>query len=383
MTSRPPFILNPLARSGAWDAIPLPFVPRLFRWLAEPRRAMKNTIKSLAYRSGVLPVLHRLRNRDTLTVAMFHRILPAAEARALGADPEWTMSPDSLRACLRFFSRHYSVVSPAQVFTALRGEQALPANSLLITFDDGWCDTAIYAQPILDECAVPALVFVAGIAIDQAEPFWEERIFSMLATDPGAPAQLTRAFAEAGIVSPAEDIDAANTRWVIRHLGELDQPARERVLAALPKLAHCAPAMMDRAQVNALAAAGHAIGGHGMVHQPLTKVADLGAELRNAQKAVAGCLGQTCIESMSFPHGAFDDAVIAASHAAGYRFLFTSDARLNALPVGPSVAAVGRIHLSERTFTDAGGRFQPALLATSLFLRPIANLESSKGKLHA
>lgn len=343
---------------------------------------MKNTLKSLAYRSGMLPALHRLRNRNRLTVAMFHRILPAAEARALGADPEWTMSPDSFRACLRFFGRHYKVVAPAQVFAALRGEAALPANSLLITFDDGWRDTATHAQPILAECAMPALVFVAGAAIGQAEPFWEERVFSMLATDPEAPAQLARAFGQAGVELPAGGIDAAATRQVIRRLGELDKPTRERVLAALPKLAQSAPAMMDSAQVKALAAAGHAIGGHGMVHQPLTKVADVAAELRDAQAAVAGCLGQAPVESMSFPHGAFDGAVVAASNAAGYRYLFNSDARLNALPAGASVSPVGRIHLAEHAFTDVRGRFQPALLATSLFLRPTLELESAKASLH-
>jgi O-antigen/teichoic acid export membrane protein/peptidoglycan/xylan/chitin deacetylase (PgdA/CDA1 family) len=330
--------------------------------------AMKLLTKAVAYRSGLLGAYHRLRNRRQLTVVMFHRILPATDARHAGADPEWTMTPESLRHCLRFFRRHYQVVSPEQVFAALRGEARLPPTSLLVTFDDGWRDTAEFAQPILDEFAVPALIFVAGAAVNQADPFWEERVFSFLATHPDGMAQMAAALADASLA--AGKAGETDIRTVINRLGQLDKTARDALLAALPAAAALPPAMLDHGQLTALAAAGNTIGGHGMVHQPLTRVADLGAELQQAQAAIAGYLDQPVIESMSFPHGAYSSAVIAQCHAVGYRYLFSSDAHLNALG-GNAAQAIGRIHISERAISDPHGRFQPSLLATWLFLRPV------------
>lgn len=337
--------------------------------------AMKLLTKAMAYRSGMLGAYHRLRNRRQLTVVMFHRILPADDPRHAGADPEWTMTPESLRHCLRFFRRHYQVVSPEQVFAALRGEARLPPTSLLVTFDDGWRDTAEFAQPVLDEFAVPALIFVAGGAIDQADPFWEEHVFSLLATHPDGMAQMAAAFARAGLAPGAAGgagkASETDIRAVIGRLGQLDKPARDAILQALPAAAPLPPAMLDHAQLTALAAAGNTIGGHGMVHQPLTRVGDLGAELRQAQASVAGHLGQPVVESMSFPHGDYSSAVIAQCHAVGYRYLFSSDAHLNALPANPAAQAIGRIHISERAISDPQGQFQPSLLATWLFLRPV------------
>lgn len=336
--------------------------------------------KRLAYRSGLLGAWHRWRNRDTLTVAMFHRVLPRSDPRAAGADPEWTMTPESFAGCLDFFGRHYQVVSAQQVFAALEGDAALPPASLLITFDDGWADTAEFAQPVLDRYRMPALVFVAGGAIGQAAPFWEEGMFSFLATAPAARARVDAALEELGqaplAAAPAADAEAG-IRAVIRELGQRPRAEALALVAALHRAKQDdrpdAPAMMDPAQLRRLAS-GHTIGGHGMTHQPLIRVPDLAHELQAAQASVSALLGQDRIVSMSLPHGAGSDSVLAACRAAGYRYLFDSRAHLNRLgagtAAGDAIGPVGRIHIPERPLLDADGRMDPTLLATWLFLRP-------------
>jgi O-antigen/teichoic acid export membrane protein/peptidoglycan/xylan/chitin deacetylase (PgdA/CDA1 family) len=342
--------------------------------------------KSLAYRTGMLGLYHRLRNRHKLTVVMFHRVLPTTDPRHAGADPEWTMTTSSLRHCLKFFQRHYSVVSPEQVFSAQRGEVTLPVNSLLITFDDGWRDTAEYAQPILDELSLPALVFVAGEAIDSANPFWEEHVYSFLATHQDGLARLAATYGNVGAALPAglpDRADEAGIRTVIRLMGQLDRETRHAVVTRLQPEHDTGPAMMSSEQLRGLVAAGHVIGGHGMVHCPLTGVPDLETELLRAQKTVAGVLDTPRIESMSMPHGAWNDQVLAQCRAVGYRFLFNSKPHLNLLVPGqPSLGPVGRIHVSERAIQDRRGRFRPSLLATWLFLRPASDLSSAYGGNH-
>lgn len=346
----------------------------------------------LAYRSGALGAWHRIRNRRNLTVVMFHRVLPRSDPRYPGADPEWTMTPESFAQCLEFFRRHYRVVDAATVFAALEGKAALPPNSLLITFDDGWADTAEFAQPVLERYRMPSLVFVAGGAIGQVDPFWEEALYSFLASEADAPARLEAALAGLGMAPLASQPQAGagepGIRAVIRELG---QRPREQALALAAELRRQSgkdgglPAMMDVAQLRRLAE-GHAIGGHGMVHQPLTRVPDLAAELRAAQASVAGYLGQDKVASMSLPHGAGSAEVLAACRQAGYRYLFDSRAHLNRIEgeaaPGQDIGAVGRIHISERQISDACGRVEPTLLATWLFLRPVRALERPGSRGH-
>jgi peptidoglycan/xylan/chitin deacetylase (PgdA/CDA1 family) len=332
---------------------------------------LRQLARDMAYRSGALGLYHRLRNRRRLTVVMFHRVLEAGDPRRAGADPEWTMDADTFRQCLRFFRRHYRVLTPQQALRALRGEAALPPASLLITFDDGWRDTADCAQPILDAFGMQALVFVAGCAIGQAAPFWQERVFCLLATDAGALARLAQACAQCGVaVALPERSDEAGIRQAVGTLERLGNAQRAAVLEQLGAAEWTPPAMIDAAQLAALAGAGHAIGGHGMTHTPLTRVADLAHELGTAQRTVAAHLGAP-VETMSLPHGACNDAVLAACRAAGYRHLFTSEAHLNTLAPGQAATGpLGRIHISERALKGRAGRFAPAQLAGWLFLRP-------------
>lgn len=340
-------------------------------------------LKRLAYGSGLLGAWHRVRNRRNLTVVMFHRVLPDSDPRYPGADPEWTMTPESFARCLEFFRRHYHVVGASQVFAALEGKARLPAGSLLITFDDGWADTAEFAQPVLDRFRMPALVFVAGAAVGQDAPFWEEAVFSFLSTAPDAPAQLAAALAELGMAPIAALPQGGGETAIRTAIRELAGRPRTDMLALAAELLRRQgvagpPAMMDAPQLRRLAA-GHAIGGHGMTHQPLTRVPDLAHELQAAQETLSALLDGGRIASMSLPHGAGSPTVLAACRGAGYRYLFDSRAHLNRIDghaaPGQEIGPVGRIHVSEREITGADGRVDDTLLATWLFLRPVRGLE--------
>src|SRR5215468_8289687 len=75
-------------------------------------------LKRLAYRSGALGALHRLRNRRRLTVAMFHRVLPETSPQWRDADPTYTVSDRLFVEVLAFFRRHYNVVPLEAVLAA-------------------------------------------------------------------------------------------------------------------------------------------------------------------------------------------------------------------------------------------------------------------------
>ncbi|MES2072224.1 MAG: polysaccharide deacetylase family protein [Pseudomonadota bacterium] len=343
-----------------------------------PSHQFKTFLKKLAYLSGGLGLYHRIRNQRKLTVAMFHRVLPRTDTRWAGADPEWTMSTETFADCLRFFKQHYHPVSMQQLAAAQAGTAPLPARSLLITFDDGWADTAEYAQPILDRLGLSALVFVAGSVVGQAAPFWQESVYHLLAAHTDGMSTLRRALNHCGIHISLRQQEARteqDIRAVIGELEDCDKMLLQELASLLQIGSNDPPAMMTAAQLRQMSAARHGIGSHGMTHQPLTKVDDPEREVASAKAFLSQCLGGLAVDTMSFPHGAYDKTVVAACRATGYQYLFSSDALLNEVGrAGKASKILGRIHISERAITDVEGRFHPFMLATWLFLRPSSTL---------
>jgi peptidoglycan/xylan/chitin deacetylase (PgdA/CDA1 family) len=88
------------------------------------------------------------------------------------------------------------------------------------------------------------------------------------------------------------------------------------------------PGNLDEDALRALAAAGMGIGTHGAAHRPWTRVppADQHVELQDARARIAGIVGRP-VETAACPFGAYDRKVLNALRAAGYRTVFTSDAR--------------------------------------------------------
>lgn len=88
------------------------------------------------------------------------------------------------------------------------------------------------------------------------------------------------------------------------------------------------PGNLDRDAVQALAGAGMTIGTHGAAHRPWTKVppADQDTELQDARARIAEAAGRP-VDTAACPFGAYDRKVLQALRTAGYRTVFTSDAR--------------------------------------------------------
>ncbi|WP_291299255.1 polysaccharide deacetylase family protein [Elioraea sp.] len=307
---------------------------------------MRAFIKRILHRIGLARALHRMRNCDVLTVAMFHRVLPPDDPRFAGANPTYTVSLADFERILDLFARLYTVVDLAAVERAAHGGARLPPCPLLITFDDGWRDNAEFALPALEARGMAAVLFVASGFIGDARGFWQERVYDAVATRQG----------------DAE----ANAR--IAALAAAGRDAREAALAALDERP-LPRAMADATELASLAAGGVAIGGHGHSHTPLTEVDDAGAELTACRAALAALgLGDER-PSFSFPHGRFDAGLVAAAQRAGFGLCFTSAAEVTPVAALARPEGIGRIsievpHHGPRPGLDIAG------LAFSLITRP-------------
>jgi hypothetical protein len=134
--------------------------------------------------------------------------------------------------------------------------------------------------------------------------------------------------------------------------------------------------MLTSIELQAMGAGGIGIGTHGRQHEPLTRVADLAAELGDARRlvALAARLPVEGVATLSFPFSKQDARVIDACRAAGYRLLFGGG--LSLAPVQPRVAELlPRVGITAGPVQDDRGNLRAELLAAYLFRRPVAALK--------
>lgn len=336
-------------------------------------RALKRLARPVLYRAGAARLLHRLRNRRTLTVVMLHRVLPPDDPRWATADPRYTLTTAQLASCLRFFRRHYAPVSLDDVRRSVETGERLPDRALLVTFDDGWADTAQHARPLLEASGCPATVFVVSSAVGQREPFWQERVYA--AWRRGERSRLARVWERAvGGPAPAGGAwtDESTVRALVAHLRALDAGARAAPVSELDGCWQEPDAFVSRAELDELASSPFvSVGGHGTTHEALAEADGGEREIAASRAALADLLPGTPIVAMSFPHGSYDAGLLAAARRS-FDLVFTSDACLNR--VGTRARVLGRVGLSAEEIAGPDGSVRDELLAFALFRRPHAAL---------
>lgn len=343
---------------------------------SKPIAMLKDLCKKLLYVSGMLGLYHRRRNADRLTVVMFHRILNPEDPRWNSCDPDYTLATRWFVESLKFFGKHYSVVSLSDVLASRRHGTPLPPRSLLITFDDGWADNADYALPELRKAGLPAVLFVVADAVGTRQPFFQERLIAAWRRQALKVEELAIALRShaAGDWQPHDESIGA-MREAISRLEALPEDQRNRVLA--PFMAALDDGLRHMAtieELQRLEAGGVVLGLHGKTHTPMRLATDLDAELSGARTALAQRLGSAASAvSMSFPHGSYDDAIACRAHEAGYELVFTSVRALN--PVQPKVGwLLGRTGIEAEEVVDSRNRFRSDRLALHLFRLPSRRL---------
>jgi peptidoglycan/xylan/chitin deacetylase (PgdA/CDA1 family) len=321
-------------------------------------------------RLGLLAGFHRVVNRNTLTVVMFHRVLPAGGMA--GSDSDYTISGELFDQCLLFFRRHYAVIGLDQVVSALDGRTRLPMRSLLITFDDGWDDNLEFALPYLAAQALPALIFVSTDPLVEDSSWWWQEVLLAALRQGGASFE-TLWCALADNEEAPRDPDRV-LRLLLRY-GACSSASRRVALA--PFVANGAVRhMLTPERLRLVAEAGISVGSHGAAHLPLTMIADPVADMERSRRVLADLLSSKADAVLSFPHGRYSPPVISAAFSAGFQALFTSDAILNMVKDGRPARIMGRIEIPAHQISDQHGRLQTQRLATWLFLRSRHHLGS-------
>jgi peptidoglycan/xylan/chitin deacetylase (PgdA/CDA1 family) len=268
------------------------------------------------------------------------------------------VSPRRFAEQIEVAARYARVVSLSQLVRML-AEGTLPSRTLAVTFDDGYADNLLQAQPILERYAVPATFFVATGYIGQAREFWWDELDRLILQPGTLPGTLSLRIGERefcyqlGAAARYSDADFQRARgwtidrpaepgsrqqlflelWTSMHAlaGADRQCVLDQVLqwAGAERSARATHRTLSAEEVARLGKSDLAeIGAHTVTHPALARLT-LAAQRDEIARSKADleALVERPIASFSYPHGLRSDytpETVAAVQAAGFGCACTS-----------------------------------------------------------
>jgi len=146
----------------------------------------KSTAFNVAENLGVIAFFQNLGQylKEYLFVLAYHRVDEYENRPWL--DPELiSAKPAQFNSQMRLVAEKYHPVSAEDVLNAIRGEQPLPPNAVLVTVDDGYRDFKEEAFPIANQYGIKPVLFIPTAFVGKG-PFWWDKLFAAIANCPAS-----------------------------------------------------------------------------------------------------------------------------------------------------------------------------------------------------
>lgn len=247
-----------------------------------------------------LPLLGWPVHRQTLTILIFHRVLPAFDPLRPG---EAVAATFDLR--MQFIARHFAVL-PLHEAVARLQRGSLPPRACCITFDDGYADNLTVALPILQRYRLPATVFVATGYLDGGRMFNDAVIDAITRTEGPVLDLRDLGLGQHPLASIEERRAVVST--ILEHLKYKPPTERATDVETLLRLTACGTLpqdiMLTSEQVRELSNYGVEIGGHTVAHTILTTLDDDGArqEMALGKQKLEAITGRP-VRTFAYPNG--------------------------------------------------------------------------------
>jgi peptidoglycan/xylan/chitin deacetylase (PgdA/CDA1 family) len=278
--------------------------------------------------SGALKALHWYWGRQRLTVLAYHRIIEWQTDSFDDYEPVVSATPALFAQQMEWLEDYFSVISLWDLHTALTEGKPLPANPLLITFDDGYLDNYEHAFPVLRSRGFPAVIFLATSRMSDHRRLWWDEVAYICYHAPAAITSLPLL----GSVSLTSKVQRRQAREVlIQRLKALPEAERAAVVESLYQATSIMrpqePKFMNWEQVRELVSSGIACQPHTVNHPIMTRISaqEQKHELAESAAAIARETGQT-ITAFAYPNGTpadYDRQTIQALQETGYTMAFT------------------------------------------------------------
>jgi len=280
----------------------------------------KSLLKTL-YKTGAFAPF-RWTKRDKVLILTYHRFGTG--------DDRWKISAQAFEAHLEYLGRYHRIISLDDAIEYLKEGKTPPANSTVITIDDGYADAYEIAFPVLKKFGFPGTVYAVTDFLDQKIWMWTDAMrFLLQATDatnleidPGLTVPLT---GEIGRIETANRINAR-----LKQLPETVKKERLRQFASdlrveLPVLPPIGYSAMTWEQAREMDRSGVKLESHTVSHPILTNVErdSMEFELRVSKSRMEERLGRP-VKHFCYPNGTLDKVVSDAAMLAGYESAVTT-----------------------------------------------------------
>lgn len=112
------------------------------------------------------------KKNPSVTILMYHSVNDVSNDRIHTP----IVSTTNFERQMKFFASHANVISLDEYIDCVRTGVQLLADSVIITFDDGYKDSFTNAYPILRKYGLPATFFLATAYIGTGKAKWEDRL---------------------------------------------------------------------------------------------------------------------------------------------------------------------------------------------------------------
>jgi len=294
---------------------------------------------------------HRSARRGVLRVLTYHRI-DTPESRPFDYPGLISATPTQFRTQMEFLAGAYNVLSLQDVLAAMEHDTPLPANGVLVTFDDATIDFADHAWPILKSLGLPATVFVpTAYPDDPSRHFWWNRLYRAVCLSPTG-RQLPSIHGSVRLSSEtqrAQIFREWKERFKTVSNAEFQQQLQEIISAAdVPDPVN--NSVMSWQTLREMHRDGVTLAPHTHTHPMLNRIsrAEIREELVTSRDRLSQELGCSVASVLAYPAGGVNEDVTAAMAETGYQLGFTTVRGVNS-QVGKSPYRLRRINVSSNT----------------------------------
>lgn len=288
---------------------------------AEPatRRIARWMVAAALHYTGLTLLLNRLFPRPGALIFFGHRVANDFDD-LLGGVP-----PELFERQIAWLVRHFRFLSMDELVERIQQQKPVPANSVVLTLDDGYVDNYTNALPVLEHHKVPATIYLVTDSIETGELPWPQRLAWVLA----------RTKRDTLVLDQPGRISFPLKTWpqrvkVLRALKEIRKSLsmRDQLLLFQSVVDQCGVPtpkgrMLNWDQVCEMRRRGITFGSH-TVHHPFMKrlpLEDARWELVESKRVLEERLGER-VRHFCFPHGSYSEAVGRLAREVGYESFF-------------------------------------------------------------
>jgi peptidoglycan/xylan/chitin deacetylase (PgdA/CDA1 family) len=299
----------------------------------------------------VFHAIRRWRPNRHLAILRYHAV--CGPEGYTYADPHLCVSPSAFERHVAYLAAHYHVLPLPEAVARIRERRPLPANAVVLTFDDGYADN-LEAARILHRHGASGTFYLTAACLGGGEPFWPSEVRMLIGRIPPQRLTLRAPGRRIHIACSSPGERAAAITQITHLLKSYPIPVREQLRRQLRERApdyRMPTIMLDWEEVGEMVRLGMTIGAHTLTHAnlPSAGLDAAGREIATSKAVIERRIGRD-VTMFSYPNGGaeayYTPELQRAVARAGFQAATTS--RNGFATAASDLYALERVQVAER-----------------------------------